>query len=60
MGGWHSDLDKYYFPQCLLSILGSGTQKYLQPHMIKGFSDGGQSSSYSYPPAARTDQDPKS
>jgi MFS family permease len=35
-----------------------GNTKYLQPHMIKGFSDGGQSSSYSYSPASK-DYDPK-
>jgi hypothetical protein len=38
-------------------ILGNNT-KYLQPHMIKGFSDGGQSSSYSYSPGGR-ENDPK-
>jgi MFS family permease len=43
--------------QLAARILGNNT-KYLQPHMIKGFSDGGQSSSYSYSPASK-DYDPK-
>jgi MFS family permease len=41
--------------QLAAKILGSG--KYLQPHMIKGFSDGGGSSSYSYSPSR--DYEPK-
>ncbi len=42
--------------QLAARILGSS--KYLQPQMIKGFSDGGQSSSYSYSPGSK-DYDPK-
>jgi MFS family permease len=44
--------------QLAARILGSANAKYLQPHMIKGFSDGGQSSSYSYSPGSK-DYDPK-
>jgi hypothetical protein len=39
--------------QLAAKVLGSG--KYLQPHMIKGFSDGGGSSSYSYSPQREDD-----
>jgi MFS family permease len=41
-----------------LAAMILGNNKYLQPHMIKGFSDGGQSSSYSYSPGSK-DYDPK-
>jgi MFS family permease len=44
--------------QLAARILGSASQKYLQPHIIKGFGDGGQSSSYSQSPAGQ-DYDPK-
>jgi MFS family permease len=44
--------------QLAARILGNANTKYLQPHMIKGFSDGGQSSSYSYSPSTK-DYDPK-